>query len=294
MTSPRAAVAALLAALSAAALAQESVLDRPIEKEGWPEEITRRPLTLAEGMLEVTVPLGIGMSKDRAGKPIFFAPSAYYGVSDALTVGLRHFQGLCVSGGPECPKVYADVSVDSIWRVWRGPSTDVAVGVALNASPITDPFALSAEGRVVARVRGGPAALTVAPALEVGLTNRDAAVSRTGPLAFPLATTTFGFYETFPTAPGNREVLRIPATLAVQATPSLVIALAASLDGPLDPQVGSFSDYYSIPVGAALVLSGDMFDLGVSFTFLNLLGRQTGVPDRSDLRGAQAFLSYRL
>jgi hypothetical protein len=291
MTSLRAAAAALLAALPAAALAQESVLDRPVEKEGWPSEITRRPLTLAAGMLEVTVPLGLGLSKNLAGKPIFFAPSAYYGVSDALTVGIRHFQGLCVSGGPECPKVYADLSVDSLWRVWRGPSTDVAVGVALNASPITDPFALSAEGRVVARLRGGPASLTAAPALEVGLTNRDAAVSRTEPLAFPLATTTFGFFQT---APGNRELLRIPVTLAVQATPDLVLAVAASLDGPLDPPVGSFSDDYRIPLGAALVLSADMLDLGVSFTFLNLLGRQTGQLDRTDLRGMQVFLSYRL
>jgi hypothetical protein len=292
MISLRAIAAAVLAAASpAAAVAQESVLDRPIEKEGWPSEVTRRPLTLAAGMLELTVPLGLGVSKDRGGKPIFFAPSVYYGVTDALTLGLRHFQGLCVSGGPDCPKVYADVSVDSLWRLWRGASTDVAVGAALNVSPVTDPFALSGEARVVARLRGGPASLIIAPAFEVGLTNRDAAVERTEPLAFPLATTTFGFFQT---QPGNREMLRIPATLAVQATPNLALAVAASLDGPLDPPTGGFSDYYTIPLGGAIVFSSNEFDLGASFTFLNLFGKQTPFVDRADLRGMQVFVSYRM
>lgn len=289
MTSLRAAAALLTAVAAAAALAQESVLDRPIEKEGWPAEITRRPLTLADGMLEVTVPLGIGLSKDRAGKPIFFTPSVYYGVTDTLTLGIRHFQGLCVSGGPDCPKVYNDLSVDSLWRVWRGGSTDVAVGVALNLSPVTDPFALAAEARVVARLRGGPASLTVAPALEVGITNRDAA--RTEPLAFPLATTTFGFFQT---VPNGREMLRVPATLAVQATPSLALAVATSLDGPLDPPTGGFWDYYRIPLGVGLVLFVDKVDLGASFTFLNLLGKQTGQLDRTDIRGMQVFVTYRM
>ncbi|HEX8910020.1 MAG TPA: hypothetical protein VF805_12530 [Anaeromyxobacteraceae bacterium] len=293
MISLRVAVAALLATLTPAVpLAQESVLDRPIEKEGWPVEVTRRPLTLAAGLLEVSVPLGIGVSRYRSGKPIFLTPSVYYGVSDTFTIGLRHFQGLCLSGGPDCPKIYADVSVDSLWRVWRGASTDVALGLALNASPVTDPLALSAEARVVARLRGGPVSLTLAPAFEVGLTNRDAAVARTEPLAFPLATGTFGFFQT---APGNREMLRVPATLAVQATPNFALAVAISLDGPLDPPAGSYSDFYSIPVGGALVLSPrDDVDLGASFTFLNLLGRQTGVLDRTDLRGMQVFVTVRL
>lgn len=291
MISPRHAAAALLAAAVTTAAGQESVLDRPIEKEGWPIEVTRRPLTLAEGMLEVTVPLGIGLSKDHSGKPLTLAPSAYYGLTDALTVGLRHDQGFCLSGGPECQKVYADVGVDALFRLWRGASTDLAAGLALTASPITDPFALSAEARLVARFRGGPASLTVAPALDLGLTHRDTSRPRSEPLAFPLATTTFGFFEA---QAGNREWLRVPATLAVQATPNLALAVAASLDGPLDPQGASFSDVYAIPVGAALIVSpSNMLDLGASFTFLNLLGKQPPLVDRADARAMQVFVSYR-
>lgn len=289
MTSLRVIAAALLASITpAAGLAEESVLDRPVEKEGWPSEITRRPLTLAEGMLEITAPLGVGLNRDRTGRPVFLAPAVSYGVTDALTLGVRHFQGLCVSGGPECAKVYGDASLDALWSAWRGPSTDLAVGVALNASPVTDPLALSVEGRLVARLRAGPASLTVAPSLEVGVTHRDDALSRNEPLTFPLATTSFGFFQT---VPRNRELLRLPVTLAVQASPRLALAAAASLDGPLD----GFSDAYRIPVGAAIVLSpSPLWDIGVSFTFLDLLGASRVGVDRADQRGAQAFVSYRM
>ena len=294
MTSPlRFALAALLTvAVPAAGRAQESVLDRPIEKEGWPIEVTRRPLTLAETMIEVTVPVGIGLSKDRSGKPVTLSPSIYYGVSDGLTVGIRHFAGLCFSGTPDCRHAYEDVSVDTLWRLWRGVSTDLALGVALNASPITDPLALSAEARLLGRFRAGPAALMVAPTFEVGITNRDTAAVRTAPLAFPLATVPFGYFQE---EIGNREQLRVPVSLTVQATPALALALGASLDGPLSPPVGSFSDLYTIPVGAALVFSpSNMLDVGASFTFLNLLGKQPAIGDRTDPRAMQAFVSYRL
>ena len=294
MTSPlRIVLAALLAvAVPAAGGAQESVLDRPVEKEGWPSEVTRRPLTLAEGMIEVTVPLGIGLSKDRGGKPITLSPSVYYGVSDGLTVGLRHFAGLCFSGTPDCPRAYEDLGVDSLWRLWRGVSTDLALGVALNASPVADPLALSAEARLVGRFRAGPAALTVAPTFAVGITNRDTTSVRTAPLAFPLATTSFGYFQV---EQANREQLRVPVSVAVQATPALALALGASLDGPLSPPVGNFSDLYSIPVGVAVMFSpSNMVDVGASLTFLNLLGNQVAAVDRTDERAMQAFVSGRL
>ena len=43
-----------------------------------------------------------------------------------------------------------------------------------------------------------------------------------------------------------------------------------------------------------LVLFVDKVDLGASFTFLNLLGKQTGQLDRTDIRGMQVFVTYRM
>src|SRR5512141_1079417 len=102
--------AGLLAAALARAADEESVLDQPIEKEGWPTEVTRRPLTLARNMLEVMVPLDVTLSARRAGEPVFLAPSLYYGVTDAFTLGLRQFVGFCLSGSAHgCRKAYQDL-----------------------------------------------------------------------------------------------------------------------------------------------------------------------------------------
>lgn len=288
------AAAGLLAVSLAGPASAQSVLDQPIEKEGWPVEVTRRPLTLAPGMLEVAVPVNVNMSADRSGKPVFVSPSVHYGVTDVLTVGLRHFLGVCLSGVADgCPKVYNDLGVDAIWGVYHGPLSDLALGVALDAAPLTDPFTLSGEVRIIARFGGGPLALVVAPALDFGITQRDGNTFKTAPLALPLATYPYGWVQF--SGPGNKELLSVPASLQVQATPNVVLALSGALDGPLDPATGRFGDFYAIPIGAALVLSpSNMLDVGASFTFLNLIGKQAPGADASDLRGLQIFAAFRM
>ena len=297
----RAVAAAFGAAAVAAAAAQESVLDQPPDRESWPTEITRRPLTLAPGMVEAHVPVHVLASSERFGEPVSIAPSVYYGAAERVTVGLRHFRGLCITGKSNgCPEVYDDVSVDSIWGLTR----DVALGLALNAGPL-DPFALAVEGRVVARLASGPVALTIAPSLNVGITEREtrllARITDGGalllfvrpkplPLAFPLATTTWGFFQQ---EPGNKEFLAVPVSLTVEAVPKVAVSLASALDGPLEssafPGTG-FGDLYTIPLGAAVIATPDRgFDLGASFTFLNLFGRNGG----SEARALQLFATYR-
>ncbi len=288
----RAAATALL--VLGAARAEESVLDLPVEKEGWPTELVHRPLTLAKDMLEVAVPVNIDWSKDRFGKPVFVSPSVYYGVADGVTVGIRHFLGLCLSGSSNgCPNTYNDVSLDSIWRLARSSAAgglDLALGAALNAAPLTDPFTLSVEGRIIAKWAVGPLALALAPAFNVGITERDTS-AKTAPLAFPLATYPFGWVQG---SAGNKEFMSIPATVQVQIVPQLAVSLAAALDGPLDPAVGNFSDYVTIPVGAVVAFTPvHDVDVGVSFTFLNLLGKRPLRVDALDNRGLQVFAAFR-
>jgi hypothetical protein len=288
----RAAAAALAAAVFTSAPAQESILDRPPDREAWPTEITRRPLTLAPGMLEVTVPVDIQASRGLFGKPVSIAPALYYGATERLTVGLRHFRGLCLSGsGNGCPEAYDDFSVDAIW----GATRDVALALALNASPLS-PFALSAEGRVIVRLASGPVALTVTPSLQVGLTQRDTNLGALGPgrfkvlpMAFPLATTSYGF---FLLTARNEEFLAIPASLTVQATTDIAVSVASAIHGVLDPPAGTdFSDTIISPLGAAVIVTPRRaLDVGVSFTYLNLFGSRGS----SDTRSLQVFATYRM
>ncbi len=278
--------------LSAPAAAQESVLDRPIEKEGWPAEFTRRPLTLARDMLELMVPLDVTLSARRAGEPVFLAPSLYYGVTDALTLGVRHFLGLCLSGSAHgCPKTYNDVGLDALWRLVHEAGSELAVGASLDASPISDPFTLSGEVRIVGRF-GNPIALALAPSLNFGLNQRNAPIVKATAMAFPLATYPFGWVEL---SAGNREFLSLPVALTLQLTPVLAVSVASALDGPLDPPTGDFGDFYRIPVGAAVVVSPtNAFDAGLSFTLLNLFGKQLPGGDAADQRGLQIFAALRI
>jgi hypothetical protein len=282
----------LAGSLAAPASAQESVLDRPIDKEGWPTEITRRPLTLARDMLEVMVPLDVTLSLRRAGEPVFLAPSVYYGVTDALTLGIRHFLGLCLSGSDHgCPKTYNDVSLDAIWRVRHESGSDLAMAASLNASPISDPFTLSGEVRLIGRF-GGPIALALAPAINFGLNERDTPLVKATAMAFPLATFPFGWVEF---SAGNREFLSVPAVITFQLTPALAVSVAGALDGPLNPPAGDFGDFYRIPIGLAVIASPtNMIDAGASFTFLNLFGKQPLGAEAVDQRGLQVFAALRI
>jgi hypothetical protein len=271
-TSLRAATAALLATAFGAAHAQESVLDLPPDREAWPTELVRRPLTLAQGMFELTLPVNANLAPGDFGKPVFSNPSLYYGVTPDVSVGVRHFTGLCFSGSSNgCADVYDDVSVDSIWSFVRGASTDVAVGAALNATRLSDPFTSNAEVRLAVRYRmGSVAAITLAPQLNVGLSQRDT----TATVAVTTATTTTAVR-------GNREALTVPATLQVQATDRLAVTVGAALAGPLDPEVGGFGDFYTIPVSGEVDYAvTNMIDVGANLSYTNLLGKSSTAANR--------------
>ncbi len=285
-------VAAVLGA-SPRASAEESVLDEPIEKEGWPTEIVRRPLTLAEDMLEIVAPANVNVSTGRVADPVYLSPSVYYGVSDGLTVGVRHLLGLCVTDKGGCPKVYNDVGLDTLWRLRHLAGADLALGVALDAAPIADPFTLAGEVRLVARWAGGPFAFAIAPTLNFGLTQRDSdRVRKRVAVAFPLATYPFGWVQD---TPGNKEFVSVPASLQIQVLPPIAVVFGMALSGPLDPPAGDFGDLYTIPVGVAAIASPThMIDLGASLTFGNLLGRRIPNTDRADPRGMQVFAAIRL
>lgn len=283
-----------VAATSAAARAQDAGSPQVVEKEGWPVEVVKRPLTLARGMVEIVAPVGINLSSDRVGRPVFVAPSAYYGVTDALTVGVRHFLGACFGGGPNgCPNAYNDLGVDSVWRLWRFHGADLALGAGFDAAPIADPFTLSGEVRIIARWSGGPFALAIAPMLNVGLTDRsDPRALKRVSVGFPLATYSFGWVQD---VPGNKEYLSLPATIQVQVIPQLALAVAGALNGPLDPPSGGFNDAYTVPFAVAAIVSPtSTVDVGASFTFVNLLGRDSPGAGRGEVRGLQLFAALRL
>jgi hypothetical protein len=250
--------------------------------------VADRSLTLPRGVLEITAPLGVSLSSGSGGEPTFLNPSISYGLSDQLTVGIRHFLGMCFSGEDgNCPEFYNDISFDALYLMVASGRLEIAAGAALNLAPITDPTAVSGELRVPIKFGGGKLALVLSPTLNFGLNERDDGPKRYG-LTFNAGTYDIIIpAETLP----NREVLRVPLTVQLQPTMDLAVLAGASVDGALDPAVGSFSDVYRIPVMfGAMFTPSRSFDVGAALTFPDLMGQDGTADDRL----LSAFVALRI
>jgi len=222
-------------------------------RDTWPGEFVLRSVTVPKGMIQVNAPLGINLSKDEVGKPVFLAPNIYYGVTDDLQVGITHSVGICFTGKENgCPRVYDDVGLDVEYRFLRG-DFDLAAHLALPVSSF-DPFTLSVRLGVKGRVTAaeGKLALLFDPAIQFGITEREGVT---------VGETTVG---------GNKELLSLSLLIAFQATPQLAVGVGTNFGGPFD----GFGDAYT---GTLDVLGfyniSKMVDVFVQFSFTNLYGK---------------------
>jgi hypothetical protein len=244
----------------------------------YPILLVDRPLTLPQGVLEISAPLGVSLSTGAGGEPTFLNPSIAYGVTNELTVGIRHSLGLCFSGEDgNCPEFYNDLGLTGLYSLVRAGRLHIAAGAALNFAPIVDPTAVSGEIRLPIKFGGGLLALVLSPTLNFGLNERNDGRKLYG-VAFNVGT----YDLTIPAeAVPNREVVRIPLTFQLQMERGPAFIAGMSVDGELDPLVGSFSDVYRIPVMFGLVYSPMRFlDLGAALTFPDLLGQDATADDR--------------
>lgn len=260
------------AALAALVLAGSPSRTAAQTSATWPTELTQRPLTLRQDMIEIWAPLQSNLSSDRVGEPVFLNPSVYYGLTDQWSVGLRHFIGVCL-GDEEagCAQAYNDVSVETVYGLGDQGPVQLAARAAINWAPI-DPSAWSGEIGALARANLGPVTILVAPGLNFGLSDRDESAKVTGT---PIS---LGSYSVLiPTASvDNREYLLLPATVQVQVTPAVAVVGAVAANGPLNPENGGYSDYYTVPVSAGAVWTPlRNIDVGAHFTWTNLGGAES-------------------
>lgn len=289
------AAAAALAAVSVHAQSD----DRPLlatSRDNWPTEITRRPLTLGEGMFEVVAPLSANASEGADLQPWLLGPSLYVGITDQWMLGVRHLAGICLGDKDEdCGgQNYNDVSVDSVFSIGKGGGLDMAVGLSLNYAPI-DPATWGGEARVILRAGGGAFAFTLQPTIHFGLNDRDEKLGAAAE-TFNLGTYNLIRAVQIPDA-ANREVLLVPLTVQMQIGPTLAIAAGAAVEGAINPEddTRDFGDAYRIPVQAAVVLTPiPWIDVGASLTFTNAFGKETPEEDRFDSRWFTVFGAFRL
>jgi hypothetical protein len=225
------------------------------------------------GMLSARILLDINLSTDLAGKPISLAPDLYYSATDKLQFGLLHegpmgWQakpglGLCLTGEDNgCPKgVYDNVGLDVMYGVAFGDyHMSTHTSLFFNSfDPLTMNLALGVASKLHLGTRF---ALLLDPKIAIALTERDT----------------------------QDDAVYIPLELQLQAGASTTLKLLTGLSGGLS----AFGDTYEIPVGFGLLQNLTRhFDLGLRFSFDNLLGHETVGVGRADTRSLALLVNVR-
>ena len=213
-------------------------------------------MTLPKGSVLITVDLAINLSKGAAGKPISLAPDVWYGATDKLSLGLVHStrgayglvgvagDSLCLTGKTKgCAKVYDSVGVDARYHVHETPGN--GVGVALDGGLLAgsfDPFLLALKVGGIVHLRSDQAAVDIAPAVTIGITERDA---------------------------GNKEFFSLPVSFHYSATPKVALSAQTGVVTPFE----NAADLFTVPLslGASFAVSPKAF-IGASFTLSALVG----------------------
>ena len=246
----------------------------------YPTAVIDRPLELPKGMLELHANIFASLSKGFDGiggetiggpfKPTFLGLGAAYGVDGHLQLGIST-TGFCLTGSSGgCDKVFDDIAIEAAYGVLhqKGLELSLQAGVQFARFDATE-VALGLG--VDLKVTSGQFAIRAGPKLQFGLTQRDGL---------------------------NREYLQIPIIFVFQADQHLALEAGVALNLGIDPPDGvGFGNWLGIPVQVGALYAVDKhLDLGATFGFSNLLGKESVVYGRSgiDDRFLQIFCAYRL
>lgn len=260
--------------MAAVAAADENV-PRVSESPAGQDSV-RRGLQGSKGELSARIYLNINLSSELAGEPVSLAPDLFYAVTDKVQLGLLHMgpmgwqtlpgTGLCLTGKDGgCPKVYNNIGLDLLLNLLSGDvflSAHASFFVLSFADPSATMLTLGLAGKV--RIAEG-LAFFFGPQLGIGLSGREEVT-------------------------GKKEWLFLPLELELQAAAALQLKLFTGVEGPFS----GFGDSYRIPLGIGGLYSlSTHFDLGLRFSFDNLLGHVPEGAGRADSRSLSLLLVIR-
>jgi hypothetical protein len=226
-------------------------------------ESVKRGLQAPAGMFHARVLLHINTSKDDVTEPVSLAPDLHYAVTDSFQVGLLHNgpmglltrpgHGLCLTGSGEgnCPKVYNNFGLDTLWGLAFG-DVHFSFRSSLYFFRAPDPMHILLTAGLVSKLHFGEnVALLIEPQLGFALNERDGT---------------------------NDDRLFLPMELQFQIVDPLVFKVLSGVTGVLS----DLGDTYQIPLGVAFVTNiSESMDIGLRFSFDNLLGNQGPEPTPS-------------
>jgi hypothetical protein len=240
----------------------------------------RRGVQGPAGLFTARVLLLVNASKDNFGKPTSLAPDLYYSVSDTVQIGLLHTGpmgwqsrpgfGLCLTGTSNgCPRVYDNVGFDFMYGLLYGDfhlslhSSLFVLASSLFGLPTSDPTAVMWTIGLAGKFHFSDAvALYFDPQVGVMLAHRDV----------------------------YKDQLFIPLELQFQVGAAASLKVLSGVSG----QLSELGDTVQVPLGLGLVGNvSSSVDLGVRFSFDNLLGHVFPGISRADARSIGLLLTFR-
>jgi len=240
------------------------------------DDYVSRGLTVAEGSLQVTVPIVLNLSKNAVLKPVWVPLDLRFGVSSQLEVFLAHSLngtplafgqgGVCLGGTDRgCAKFYNNLTVGAQYSLSKSDGIELSGIGALDVRSL-DPMWLAVDLGVGFKYVAAPIAIKAAPQIGIAATKRS--------------------------EQNYKEFLSVPVQVAFQANPQLAIFLDTGIFSP----ISKFGDSYVVPlgVGAAFAAMPNL-DVGGELMLPALLA-PSAVP--SDFKGVNQrnlmlFASYR-
>jgi hypothetical protein len=232
----------------------------------------RRGVQGPGGLLTARVLLLVNASQDSFGKPTSLAPDLFYSISDNVQIGLLHTGpmgwqsrpgfGLCLTGTPSCRKVYDNVGFDFMYGLLYG-DFHLSLHSSLFLLPISDPTGVMWTIGLTGKFHFTDAvALFLDPQVGVMLSHRDT----------------------------YKEQLFIPIELQFQMTAAVSFKVLSGVSG----QLSELGDTYEVPLGVGLIGNlNSHVDLGLRFSFDNLLGHVDAGASRTDVRSIGLLLTLR-
>jgi hypothetical protein len=245
----------------------------PVSGQAMGRVAVSRGVQAPGGLFTARVLLLVDASKDSFGEPTSLAPDLFYAVSDTVQIGLLHTGpmgwqsrpgfGLCLTGTTGgCPKVYNNVGFDLMLGLLYGDfhlSLHSSLFLLMNPEPNGVMWTIGLTGKFHFT---DVVALYFDPQVGVMLAHRDL----------------------------YKEQLFIPVELQFQVGAAVSLKVLSGVLG----QISNLGDTYRVPLGLGLVGNvSSHVDLGLRFSFDNLLGN---VPDgvaRTDVRSLALLLTFR-
>jgi hypothetical protein len=248
----------------------------PVSYAPMGEVAVRRGVQGPAGLFTARINLLMNASKGTFGKPTSLAPDLYYSISDVVQIGLLHTgpmgwqttpgAGLCLTGTGDggCGKVYNNVGFDFMYGLLFG---DVHLSLHSSLFFLFAPDPPSTGVMWTIGFAGklhftDVVALYFDPQVGINLAHRN-------------------YY---------RNQLFIPLELQLQASRTVSFKLLTGVTG----QLANLGDTYRIPLGLGVVANlTPHVDLGLRFSFDNLLGHKPAGVARTDERSLGLLLTIR-